>query len=173
MRRAVWMLTGLLGSSIACTQSSDVVFGETSGGPGNTSGGVTSSSGSVNNGSGGGSSGSEPTTPPHCGDPNVPKCADGEVVALPGAPVLSDGLPVDRSFEVPAPGRFPLGAGPFGHADLLGIAETMVLDGAQLKMVRQYAFQEAYYGVVTYGTLYNMRNYTSHYAVAARCSRPL
>lgn len=90
-----------------------------------------------------------------------------------GVPLANDGLPIDRGFEVAAPGRFPLGAGPFGHADLLGVVETMLLDGTQLKMVRQYAFQEAYYDVVDYGHLYNMQNYTSHYAVGARCSRPL
>jgi hypothetical protein len=90
-----------------------------------------------------------------------------------GVPLADDGLPLDRGFEVPAPGRFPLGNGPFGHADLLGATETMLLDGTQLKMVRQYAFQEAYYGVVEYGTLYDMANYTSHYAIGARCSRPL
>lgn len=91
----------------------------------------------------------------------------------PGVPVAADGYAVDRALEVPAPGRFPLGAGPFGHADLLGVAETILLDGVQLKMVRQYAFQEAYYGVQNYGRLFNRNGYTSHYAVTARCVRPL
>lgn len=90
-----------------------------------------------------------------------------------GVPLAEDGLPIDRGFEVAAPGRFPLGAGPFGHADLLGVVETMVLDSAKFTMIRQYAFQEAYYGVQDYGRLIQQNSYTSHYAVGARCSRPL
>ncbi|MBX3229412.1 MAG: SUMF1/EgtB/PvdO family nonheme iron enzyme [Labilithrix sp.] len=91
---------------------------------------------------------------------------------LPADALAADGRSRDRGFEVPAPGRFPLGAGPFGHADLLGVAETMVFD-QRFVMIRQYAFQEAYYNVQAYGNLINRQQYTSHYAVAARCARPL
>lgn len=95
-----------------------------------------------------------------------------------GVPLAADGLPVDRAYQVAAPGRFPAGNGPFGHADLLGLVETFVAgnpSGTSLGTggIRQYAFQEAYYGVVAYGTWYGWGQYVSHYAVGARCARAL
>ncbi|MCW5835580.1 MAG: SUMF1/EgtB/PvdO family nonheme iron enzyme, partial [Labilithrix sp.] len=95
-----------------------------------------------------------------------------------GVPLANDGLPIDRAYQVAAPGRFPTGNGPFGHADLLGLVETFVAGnpaGANLDRggVRQYAFQEAYLGVEKYGNPKTWGHYISHYAVGARCARPL
>ncbi|OJY29906.1 MAG: hypothetical protein BGO98_49785 [Myxococcales bacterium 68-20] len=95
-----------------------------------------------------------------------------------GVPLANDGMPIDRAYQVAAPGRFPTGNGPFGHADLLGLVETFVAgnaSGANLERggVRQYAFQEAYYGVEKYGSPKTWGHYISHYAVGARCARPL
>ncbi|MCL2724574.1 MAG: SUMF1/EgtB/PvdO family nonheme iron enzyme [Polyangiaceae bacterium] len=95
-----------------------------------------------------------------------------------GMPLANDGLPVDRAFNVAAPGRFPAGAGPFGHQDLLGLVETFVSGdstGKNLSQggIRQYSFQEAYYGVEAYGTSKSWSSYISHMAVGARCARDL
>jgi len=96
------------------------------------------------------------------------------LVGRPGSKVDDSGLPWDRAFEVAAPGRFPLGAGPYGHQDLLGLTETFVAstgNNAGVGGVRQYAFQEGFYGVVKYGGLHLWDRHTSHYAISARCAR--
>ncbi len=99
-------------------------------------------------------------------------------LARAGMALGADGNPIDRAYEVAAPGRFPSGNGPFGHADLLGLVETFVSgnkSGANLGVggIRQYAFQEAYYGKQAYGTYLGWKEHISHYAVGARCARPL
>ena len=38
-----------------------------------------------------------------------------------GVPLANDDMPIDCAYQVAAPGRFPTGNGPFGHADLLGL----------------------------------------------------
>jgi formylglycine-generating enzyme required for sulfatase activity len=96
------------------------------------------------------------------------------LVGRAGTKVDDKGLPWDRAFEVAAPGRFPLGAGPYGHQDLLGLTETFLTgtgNNTGVGGVRQYAFQEGFYGVVKYGTLHLWDRHTSHYAISARCAR--
>jgi formylglycine-generating enzyme required for sulfatase activity len=77
----------------------------------------------------------------------------------------------DRGAELPAPGRFPQGKGPFGHMDLAGAVENFSSssDGGWM----QYSFQEAgkeQYGIV-YGTRRTWVPSTKHWAVGARCVR--
>ena len=98
------------------------------------------------------------------------------VAPLPGSPLAADGMSVDRGFQVPAPGRFPLGNGPYGHADLAGAVETFVVGdttGAHTNEggVRQYSFQEAGLKVEPYDTWHAWIQHISHYAVGARCAR--
>jgi hypothetical protein len=100
------------------------------------------------------------------------------LMPLPGAPLAADNMSVDRAFQVPAPGRFPLGAGPYGHADLAGVVETFVVGdtaGAHSNEggVRQYSFQEAGLKVEPYSTWKAWTQHISHYAVGARCARAL
>lgn len=77
---------------------------------------------------------------------------------------------VDRGAILPAPGRFPQGAGPFGHQDLAGAVENFTAEGG----VMQYSFQEAgkeEYNI-TYGTNRPTWNpSTKHWAIGARCAR--
>jgi len=78
---------------------------------------------------------------------------------------------------LPAPGRFPLGAGPFGHADLLGSVENMGSQPAAGGGVTgdgwfQFSFQEPEIAAHPYGqqaTNFGAGTYRPHWAVGARC----
>lgn len=77
---------------------------------------------------------------------------------------------VDRGAILPAPGRFPQGAGPFGHRDLAGAVENFTAEGG----VMQYSFQEA--GKEQYNIVYGKDRptwvpATKHWAIGARCAR--
>ncbi len=100
------------------------------------------------------------------------------LTALPGSPIAADNMPVDRAFQVPAPGRFPLGVGPYGHADLAGVVETFVVGDTGAAHtneggVRQYSFQEAGLAVQAYASWHPWTQHISHYAIGARCARAL
>ena len=95
--------------------------------------------------------------------------------AWPREPVAAD---ADLGGYLPAPGRFPMGAGPFGHADLLGGVENM---GSQLVGAGpgvtgdgwfQFSFQEAEQPTHPYGQQsvgFGSGAYRNHWAVGARC----
>ena len=69
--------------------------------------------------------------------------------AWPAAPGPND---LDRGGELPAPGRFPQGKGPFGHLDLLGGVENFSSTSSGGWM--QYSFQEAGKSIgISYGTI--------------------
>ena len=78
---------------------------------------------------------------------------------------------VDRGAILPAPGRFPKGAGPFGHEDLAGAVESFTAEGG----VMQYSFQEAGKEPplkIPYGKDRPTWNpSTKHWAIGARCAR--
>lgn len=78
---------------------------------------------------------------------------------------------------LPAPGRFPLGAGPYGHADLLGSVENMGSRPATGGGVTgdgwfQFSFQEPEVASHPYGqqiVSFGSGAYRNHWAVGARC----
>jgi formylglycine-generating enzyme required for sulfatase activity len=96
--------------------------------------------------------------------------------AWPREPAAGDN---DLGGYLPAPGRFPLGAGPYGHADLLGSVENMGSQPASGGGVTgdgwfQFSFQEAEQSGAPYGTQvtsFGSGAYRSHWAVGARCVR--
>ncbi len=83
----------------------------------------------------------------------------------------------DLGGYLPAPGRFPLGNGPFGHADLLGAVENMGSRPNTGAGVRgdgwfQFSFQEPEIAAHPYGqqsTGFGAGTYRPHWAVGARC----
>ena len=83
----------------------------------------------------------------------------------------------DMGDLLPAPGRFPLGRGPYGHADLLGGVENMGSRPAQGAGVTgdgwfQFSFQEAEQPTHPYGEQivgFGSGAYRNHWAVGARC----
>jgi formylglycine-generating enzyme required for sulfatase activity len=83
----------------------------------------------------------------------------------------------DLGGYLPAPGRFPTGNGPFGHADLLGGVENMGSQpgtGAGVKGDGwfQFSFQEAEQPTHPYGQQsvgFGDGTYRNHWAVGARC----
>ncbi|MDB4936345.1 MAG: hypothetical protein JWP87_3317 [Labilithrix sp.] len=81
------------------------------------------------------------------------------------------GASKDRGAFLPAPGRFPQGKGPFGHMDLAGAVENFTVEGG----IMQYSFQEA--GKEQFGIAYGKKRTwdpsTKHWAVGARCVRPM
>jgi len=95
--------------------------------------------------------------------------------AWPRAPGAND---ADKGGFLPAPGRFPLGAGPYGHADLLGAVENM---GARVVGAGpgvtgdgwfQFSFQEPEQASHPYGQQsvgFGSGAYRNHWAVGARC----
>jgi hypothetical protein len=92
--------------------------------------------------------------------------------AWPNEPSAADS---DLGGYLPAPGRFPLGNGPYGHADLLGGVENMGSKPAAGGGVTgdgwfQFSFQEA--AVTAYGQQsvgFGSGSYRNHWAVGARC----
>jgi hypothetical protein len=95
--------------------------------------------------------------------------------AWPREPVAAD---ADLGGYLPAPGRFPLGAGPFGHADLLGGVENMgsMPVGAGPGVTGdgwfQFSFQEPEQASHPYGQQsagFGSGSYRNHWAVGARC----
>jgi hypothetical protein len=93
--------------------------------------------------------------------------------AWPREPVAADH---DLGGYLPAPGRFPLGAGPFGHADLLGGVENMGSQPAGAGVTGdgwfQFSFQEPEQGTHPYGQQsvgFGSGAYRNHWAVGARC----
>jgi len=94
--------------------------------------------------------------------------------AWPRQPVAAD---ADRGGYLPAPGRFPLGAGPYGHQDLLGSLENMGSRPGTGAGVTgdgwfQFSFQEPEIAAHPYGQQYvgfGTGAYRPHWAVGARC----
>jgi hypothetical protein len=94
--------------------------------------------------------------------------------AWPRQPAATD---ADRGGYLPAPGRFPLGAGPFGHADLLGSVENMGSQPAVGAGIKgdgwfQFSFQEPEVAGHPYGQQFvgfGDGTYRTHWAVGARC----
>lgn len=94
--------------------------------------------------------------------------------AWPRKPGAAD---ADLGGFLPAPGRFPLGAGPYGHADLLGGVENMGSQPAAGGGVTgdgwfQFSFQEPEIAQHPYGQQYvgfGSGAYRNHWAVGARC----
>lgn len=89
---------------------------------------------------------------------------------------------LDQAAYLTAPGRFPQGAGPFGHMDLAGAVETFGTTppwgGYVAGGWMQYSFQEAgreqykiRYGAYPPSPGWLPR--TKHFAIGARCARPL
>jgi hypothetical protein len=94
--------------------------------------------------------------------------------AWPREPASAD---TDLGGYLPAPGRFPLGYGPYGHADLLGSVENM---GSILNKDGsitgdgwfQFSFQEPEISAHPYGQQYagfGSGAYRAHWAVGGRC----
>ena len=83
----------------------------------------------------------------------------------------------DHGGFLPAPGRFPMGNGPYGHADLLGSVENMGSKPATGAGVSgdgwfQFSFQEAEQASHPYGEQivgFGSGAYRNHWAVGARC----
>lgn len=94
--------------------------------------------------------------------------------AWPARPADADN---DKGAFLAAPGRFPDGAGPFGHADLLGSVENMGSQPATGGGVTgdgwfQFSFQEAEQPTHPYGQQiagFGSGSYRNHWAVGARC----
>jgi formylglycine-generating enzyme required for sulfatase activity len=94
--------------------------------------------------------------------------------AWPREPAKGD---TDLGGYLPAPGRFPLGNGPYGHADLLGSVENMGSQPTAGAGVTgdgwfQFSFQEAEQPSHPYGQQYagfGSGAYRNHWAVGARC----
>jgi hypothetical protein len=94
--------------------------------------------------------------------------------AWPREPVAAD---MDLGGYLPAPGRFPLGNGPYGHADLLGSVENMGSQPAANGGVTgdgwfQFSFQEPEISAHPYGQQsvgFGSGAYRNHWAVGARC----
>jgi formylglycine-generating enzyme required for sulfatase activity len=92
----------------------------------------------------------------------------------PSKPAPSDN---DQGGYLAAPGRFPLGNGPYGHADLLGSVENMGSQPATGGGVKgdgwfQFSFQEAEQPTHPYGQQivgFGSGDYRPHWAVGARC----
>ncbi len=83
----------------------------------------------------------------------------------------------DLGGYLPSPGRFPLGYGPYGHADLLGSVEQMgvKLDAAGAATGDgwfQFSFQEPEISAHPYGSTnagFGTGAYRPHWAVGGRC----
>lgn len=94
--------------------------------------------------------------------------------AWPARPAASDN---DKSAFLAAPGRFPSGDGPYGHADLLGAVENMGSQPAANGGVTgdgwfQFSFQEAEQPTHPYGQQqvgFGSGSYRNHWATGARC----
>ncbi len=94
--------------------------------------------------------------------------------AWPSKPLATD---TDLGGFLPAPGRFPLGNGPYGHADLLGSVENMGSQPATNGGVKgdgwfQFSFQEPEIAAHPYGEQivgFGSGDYRNHWAVGARC----
>lgn len=94
--------------------------------------------------------------------------------AWPKRPTLEDR---DLAGYLAAPGRFPAGNGPYGHADLLGSVENMGVKLAKDGSASgdgwfQFSFQEPELASHPYGqqiTGFGGGSYRNHWAVGARC----
>ena len=96
--------------------------------------------------------------------------------AWPREPVAAD---EDLGGYLPAPGRFPLGNGPYGHADLLGSVENMgsrpvAGGGVTGDGWFQFSFQEPEIAAHPFGQQlvgFGSGAYRNHWAVGARCMK--
>ena len=94
--------------------------------------------------------------------------------AWPRTPASAD---TDLGGFLPAPGRFPLGNGPYGHADLLGSVENMgAIIGKDGSVTGdgwfQFSFQEPEISAHPYGQPsagFGTGDYPAHWAVGGRC----
>jgi hypothetical protein len=94
--------------------------------------------------------------------------------AWPSVPLAADN---DLGAFLGAPGRFPLGNGPYGHADLLGSVENMGSQPATGGGVKgdgwfQFSFQEPEIPAHPYGDVtpsFGSGAYRNHWATGARC----
>lgn len=92
-------------------------------------------------------------------------------------PRAPQGAETDFGGFLPAPGRFPLGNGPYGHADLLGSVENagvkIAADGSATgDGWFQFSFQEPEIAAHPYGDItvqFGTGAYRNHWSVGGRC----